>query len=529
MKVVCKLNRHTLLCKQRLIFYSMSKRKQPLHKHQEYLKLDSNINKLFYGDNLDILKQHIPSESVDLIYLDPPFNSNAEYNILFKEPSGEQSTAQIQAFSDFWRWDYAARESYEYLTGNQVDNKIANLAEAFYKLLGKNDMNAYLFMMTRRLIELHRVLKPTGLLFLHCDPTASHYLKLVLDTIFGQKNFRNEIIWCYSGGGIPKRDFPRKHDVIFRYSKSDDYFYTPDFKEYSKGTIQRGRTQVKGKYFEAGLRAEGTPVTDWWTDIKYLHSPTDSERLGYPTQKSVALLKRIISTSTKKGDWVLDPFCGCGTAVVAAEDLERKWIGIDITWLAINLVKNRMRSMFPHSNFVLEGEPKDLGGAKDLAKNPYQFQWWALSLIGARPVGSKPNNPREGKKGADEGVDGWLRFRIGEEIESIVVQVKSGHVSVKDIRELRDTVPRQGAVMGILLTLENPTNEMIKEVKATDPYVIKSLHQTYPKIQILTIEQLLHGIKPDMPQTASAFQQAMLVSRTSNKTVSTLDGFSSDV
>ena len=594
-----------------------------IDKNQQFLKLGTNINKLFYGDNLEILRRYIVGESVDLIYLDPPFNSKADYNILFKEPSGEQSTAQIQAFSDSWHWDDAARQSYEYLTGNDVDVKVANLAEALYRVLGKNDMTAYLFMMANRLIELHRVLKPTGSLFLHCDPTASHYLKLMLDAIFGASNFRNEIIWRRTGSHNKINRYAPIHDVILFYSKTEKYKWKSPKRPYMKGHIDeyfiKDKDGYKTNYYGnvltgSGIRGgdsgkpwrgfnpteknrhwaipkavlddidedlsnlttqqkldrlfelsyvkiipdqslpiyerhlksdDGQPLSDIWAfqpytngtvfgtdegideDVRWL-STRDKERLGYQTQKPVALLKRIIESTTDKGDWVLDPFCGCGTAIAASEEIDRHWIGIDITWLAINLVKNRLKAVFPHSNFELEGEPKDIGAAIELSKDRYQFQWWALSLIHARPVGSKPSNPREGKKGADEGVDGWLRFRIDKELETIVIQVKSGHVGVDKIRELRDTVTRQKAAMGIFITLEEPTSEMIKEVKATDPYVAKSLNMEFPKIQILTIKELLDGVKPKIPQTASAFPEAVITKRVSGKDSSTLDDFAEE-
>lgn len=547
-----------------------------------------NINKLFYGDNLEILKYRIPENSIDLVYLDPPFNSKADYNILFKESTGEQSRAQIQAFSDFWHWDAAARETYDYLVSNEVDHRIATLAEAMIRLLGKNDMTAYLFMMTSRLIQLHRVLKPTGSLFLHCDPTASHYLKIILDCIFEPSNFRNEIIWkrtsAHSGEGII-RGIGAVHDVIFFYTKSNKYKFHAQYTEYNEEYLEKfyrhvdkdGRryrlsdlTAPGIRYGESGKpwhgidpsktnrhwkmavskldelekqgriyfpkkvggvpaykryldEMKGVLLQDVWTDIQPVQAHS-KERLGYPTQKPLELLERIINLTTDEGDWVLDPFCGCGTAISAAEKLRRHWIGIDITWLAINLVKSRTKAMFLDTKFDVEGEPRDIGAAKELAKNRYQFQWWALSLIGARPMGAKSDNPREGKKGADEGVDGWLRFRDGtESTESIVVQVKSGHVGVKDIRELRDVVSRQRAAMGIFITLEEPTSEMIKEVKATDPYVMKTWKEKYPRLQILTVEQLLRGIRPNMPPTANAFQQAMIATRVSNKTNYTLD------
>jgi site-specific DNA-methyltransferase (adenine-specific) len=561
-------------------------------KRQTATYVGFSTNMLYYGDNLDILKHHIPNESVDLIYLDPPFNSQADYNVLFKESTGEESKAQIQAFSDFWHWDVAAQDAYDYLVSNNVDNSVSTLAEAMTRLLGKNDMTAYLFMMATRLIELQRVLKSTGSLFLHCDPTASHYLKIILDGIFGPSNFRHEIIWkrtsAHSGEG-KIRGLGAIHDTILFYSKSNNYKFKPQYTQYEKDYEDQfyrnidkdGRRWMADNLTAAGIRhgesgkpwhgidparrnrhwvakivqldkwekegkiyfpekkdgmprfkryldeVKGILLQDIWTDILPVQAHS-KDRLGYPTQKPLELLERIINLTTEEGDRVLDPFCGCGTAVAAAEKLKRHWIGIDITWLAVNLMKSRIKEMFRDAKFEVEGEPKDLGAAKELAKNRYQFQWWALSLIGARPVGSTSANPREGKQGADEGVDGWLRFRDGSngDVERIVVQVKSGHIGVNYIRELRDVVQRQGAAMGIFLTLEEPTSEMVKEVKVTDPYVMKTWQHKYPKIQILTIEQLLQGIKPDIPPTFSLFQQAQLSKRADKGTNYTLDQLS---
>jgi len=236
--------------------------------------------------------------------------------------------------------------------------------------------------------------------------------------------------------------------------------------------------------------------------------------MGFQTQKPVALLERIIKASSNENDVILDPFCGCGTAVIAAEELKRHWIGIDITYLAINLIKNRLNDTYPNVEFEVRGEPRDLDSARELAKDRYQFQWWALSLVGARPVGATSSKPKEGRKGADEGIDGWLRFPVSEsQIEKIVVQVKSGHVGVKDIRELRDVVSRQNAAIGLFLTLEEPTEEMNKEVRATDPYIAPNWNHEYPKIQILTVEQLIRGEKPDIPPTSNMFKEAERVER----------------
>jgi site-specific DNA-methyltransferase (adenine-specific) len=455
------------------------------------------------------------------------------------------------------------------LTSSEVSDKIADLAESLFKLLGKNDMSAYLFMMATRLIELQRVLKPTGSLFLHCDSNASHYLKLVLDAIFGPSQFRNEIIWKRITAHSDAERFGRVADRLMFYSKTDDYKFhkqtAPRKKEYveSKFThmdkdgrrfrldnlnppggrgpiydfhgIKRPWRFTKAKMLQLEkkrliytlsripqkivyldeLEAKGGAVVhEIWDDIAPINSMAE-ERLGFPTQKPIKLLERIIGSTCDKDDWVLDPFCGCGTAIVAAEKLGMHWIGIDITYLAINLVKGRLRSSFPHSQFVVEGEPRDLEGAIELSKDRYQFQWWALSLINARPVGSTPAKPQKGKKGPDEGVDGWLRFPDGPEghFEKVVVQVKSGHVGVREIRELRDVVNRQKAAIGLFLTLEEPTSEMVKEVKATDPYVSLRWEREYPRIQILTIEQLLRGKRPDMPSTVSLFQEAPRVQK----------------
>jgi site-specific DNA-methyltransferase (adenine-specific) len=233
--------------------------------------------------------------------------------------------------------------------------------------------------------------------------------------------------------------------------------------------------------------------------------------MGYPTQKPLKLLERIIEASTDKGDWVLDPFCGCGTAVIASEKLHRHWVGMDITYLAINLIRNRLKDSFPTIRFKIEGEPQDLSGAVALAKaDRYQFQWWAVSLIGARPYGSTDAEPQKGKKGADEGVDGWLKFQDGKEgnIEAVLVQVKSGNVEAKDIRELRDRLTAKHAAIGVFITLERPTSDMIKEMRATDPYVSPRWKQEYPRIQIITVESLLKGHRPLLPPTVNLFTEA---------------------
>jgi Adenine specific DNA methylase Mod len=527
-----------------------------------------NSNTLFYGDNLVVLKKHFPNECVDLIYLDPPFNSKADYNILFKEATGEQSTAQIQAFSDFWHWDIEAAHAYDRLA-MQAPKRVSDIVIAMHDFLGKNDMFAYIVMMSERLMELHRVLKPTGSLYLHCDTTASHYLKLVLDAIFGAENFRNEIIWKRVTAHSDAKRFGRVTDRIFFYSKTEDYLFNRQTRERneeylrtkfshtdkdgrrfrldnlnppggrgpvykfhglirpwrftkekmfdleSKGLIySKSRVPQIIRYLDELDAKGGAAIHELWDDVAPVNSMA-KERVGFQTQKPVTLLERIISAGSNVGDLVLDPFCGCGTAVIAAEKLHRQWVGIDITFLAINLVKGRLKSSFPTVKFLVEGEPRDIEAARALAQNRYQFQWWALYEIDARPVGSSEINPTQGKKGADEGVDGWLRFTDKHEghYEKIVVQVKSGHVGVRDIRELRDVVFKQKAAMGIFLTLEDPTGEMVKEIRTTEPYVSSLWNSEYPKIQILTIAQLLKGERPKIPPTVSQYQDAPRIER----------------
>jgi site-specific DNA-methyltransferase (adenine-specific) len=467
-------------------------------------------NVLYYGDNLEILRKYIPENSIDLVYLDPPFNSKKDYNILFKENGGVESEAQIKAFTDTWHWTQAAENTYHDIVTNGP-LKVGQLIGALHDAIGQNDVTAYLVMMSTRLIELHRVLKPTGSLYLHCDPTASHYLKLVLDQVFGPANFRNEIVWCYRQGGRSNRIFGRKHETIFFYTKTNKWAFNADnvrIPYHGTGGYQTSGkgVNIAGKVYKPHL--EGKISEDWW-DIPSL-PPMDKERLGYPTQKPLALLERIIGASSNEGDVVLDPFCGCGTALVAAQKLNRRWIGIDITHLAITLMRNRIRDSFPSIQFEVIGEPVDLASAKALARQDrYQFQWWALGLIKARPLGEK-------RKGADKGIDGVIQFiddPTGKP-KRAVVQVKSGHVAVNAIRELKAVAAHDA--LGIFITLEPPTAPMQTEAVSTGFYHSPGWDKDYPKIQILTVEELLHGKAVDMPpqtQTNVTFAKAPKVSK----------------
>ncbi|MGO8821680.1 MAG: DNA methyltransferase [Desulfomonilaceae bacterium] len=508
-------------------------------------------NKLYFGDNLPVLREYIKDISVDLIYLDPPFNSKATYNVLFTRKEDTHETAQITAFKDTWHWGAESADIFHEIVKNGTVS-LVELMIALKKFLGPNDMMAYLVMMAIRLTELHRVLKPTGSLYLHCDPTASHYIKLVLDSIFGPTAFRNEIIWKrtpFSGSSKARaKQFPKSHDVILFYSRENDWTWNSPtipysdkylsrfgwkdergqyrktlLKTYSQETLERLREEdrliepkhVGSKYgYKQYLHeSSGTcQIDDIWTDINMIN-PVAKERLGYPTQKPEALLERIINASSNVGDLVLDPFCGCGTTVAVAERLKRNWIGIDITHLAISLMKNRLNTSFGYdiSPYEVIGVPVDVGSAQALAEQDrYQFEWWALSLIEARPAQDK-------KKGADRGIDGYIHFYDDNsgEIKKIVIQVKSGNVGVAQIRDLKGVIEREKAVIGALITLQLPTSKMVEEIntgEAEDYYTceVYGPKRRFQRIQILTIEDLLNGHKKlDYPQLApDTFRQA---------------------
>jgi site-specific DNA-methyltransferase (adenine-specific) len=518
---------------------------------------ESNI--LYYGDNLEVLRRHFPNECVDLIYLDPPFNSKADYNILFKETSGEESVAQIQAFSDSWHWDKNAEDTYLKI---QEDPNLTEMIQFLKAHLGRNDMMAYLVMMTIRLRELHRVLKHTGSLYLHCDPTASHYLKLILDKIFGPKNFRNEIVWQRFTFHADAHRFGRVHDILLFYTKTDDYVWNTQFTSFKESYIKShfadedekgkytldnpvARGQGPPRYFNGKLlepptgthwrwsqenidrlikvgtivftktgrprvkryldEARGHAIHSVWVDVPLINSMS-KERLGFQTQKPLKLLERIIIASSNEGDLVLDPFCGCGTTIMAAQELKRRWIGIDITHLAISLIRSRLKEIHVVANkdYKIAGEPVDFESARELAEtNPYQFQWWALSLIDARPAG-QTDESQQGKKGADKGIDGWLTFRETDNlnVKRIVVQVKGGtHIGAQIVRDLLGTVQATKSAMGILITLYEPTEQMKQAAMEAEYYESPTWGHKYPRIQILTIPELLKGSKPILPHT----------------------------
>ena len=558
-------------------------------------------NTLFYGDNLPVLRDHVPDASVDLVYLDPPFNSNASYNVLFREKSGEESPAQIKAFTDTWEWTQETEATYELdiIQSPAVPSAVKEMVSAFRGFIGRNAMMAYLVMMAPRLVELHRVLKPTGSLYLHCDPTASHYLKILLDAVFGNANYRSEINWrrtnAHNDGRQGRRQYGNVRDTVLFYTKGREWtwnwlytdydseyvdsFYkfqdvdsgrryrmgdltaakpggdtsyewrvkrqdegeweadlTGEYAEPVEGWEYRGVRPYQGRYWAyskegmAEMSVEGrlvytrngmpnykryldempgVPLQNDWTDIR---PASRSESLGYPTQKPEALLERIIRASSNEGDVVLDPFCGCGTAVAAAQKLGWQWLGIDITHLAVALMKNRLRTAFelePGRDYAVVGEPEDAGSARALwEQDPFQFQFWAVSLLEAQPQS-------EQRRGADRGIDGLLYFIDGprRSTHKIVVQVKGGRVSSPQVRDLKGVVEREQAALGLFISLDPPTRDMQREAASGGLFHSDLWQRDYPKIQLRTVEQMLSGQGFDLPPRPAAYQAAQRVRR----------------
>ncbi len=531
---------------------------------------------LFFGDNLRVLREKFPSDEgyFDFIYLDPPFNSQQTYNVLFKEGLVD-SPAQVAAFEDTWHWTVETQAQFHELVSDpRYSQRISDVMLGMEKVVGHNDVLAYLTMMTVRLVELYRVLKETGSLYLHCDPTASHYLKVILDAVFGPKKFRTEIIWkrttAHSDSKQGRRQHGRIHDTIFFYTKSDEWTWNTTHQDYNASYVD-----TKYKYIEEGTgrryrldnltgpggAAKGNPqydvmgvtrfwrysrermeqlieegriiqtkpgavpqykryldemkgvsLQDVWTDVDPINSQA-KERLGYPTQKPEALLARILETSTKVGDWVLDPFGGCGTTAAAAEKLGRNWVIIDITTLAINLVKRRIEAHYPDVklDMTVEGYPADLAGARELfSRDPFEFEYWCCDLVEARPAGAKS---RGKMKGADRGIDGLITLieptPAGKTVyHHVLVQVKGGHPSAAQVRDFRGTIVRERALGGVFVTLEDPTKPMIQEAVEAGMFDYELTGRSYPVIQIMTVDKLLGGRRPDLPNVVAYAKRA---------------------
>lgn len=524
------------------------------------IRADRAPNVLHYGDCLTVLRDRIPPESVDLVYLDPPFNSQRAYNMIFKEHGGAAPTAQLEAFDDTWSWDECARDTLQELRlSPRTPEKLRALLAGLDGAIHATEMMAYVSMMAIRLVELHRTLKPTGSLFLHCDPAASHYLKLVMDALFGPENFRNEIVWQRSGAKNDPRRFGRSHDVVLFYSVGPIFTWNTQFTAFQDYSIVknytavdengrryrlsdltankpggdtdyewRGKKPYKGRhwafsranmekferegrivYRRTGMAVykryldemPGVPLHDVWTDIRL--SSSDKERLGYPTQKPVALLERIITAASNPGDLVLDPFCGCGTALDAAERLGRRWIGIDITHLAIGVIEQRMKVRHPGVLYDVRGLPEDEASAIKLAaEDKFGFQAWAVLKISARPMGLDVAG--RAKRGADQGLDGILTFSQdpdGKETERMIVSVKGGGTNAGDVRDLIGVVrtPTNKAAMGILIAANEPTRAMRDAALDAGMWYSKTWRKEYPRIQLLSVADLFKSKLPDHP------------------------------
>lgn len=529
-----------------------------------------NKNQLYFGDNLDVLRRYIKDESVDLVYLDPPFNSNRNYSVIFNRngAADDAAAAQIEAFEDTWSWTHLTEQQYLEFIQSAPGNAADALA-AFHTLLGENDAMAYLTNMAPRLVELQRVLKPTGSLYLHCDPTMSHYLKILLDAIFDPRNFRNEIVWQRTGSkGLMTRRLPNNHDVLLGYGKSgssvwnnDEAFVPYDLDALSDKTAGKyshmdpdgrryelkdltnpnpnrpnltyeflGVTKVwrwtkerMQQAFEDGLVVQprpgavprvkryldeqrGKPLNDVWADIAPLNSQA-AERLGYPTQKPLALLERLIGLTTSPGDIVLDPFCGCGTTVDAAEKLGRRWVGIDITYIAIDLIIKRLQHTYDDSivdTFEVSGIPSDLAAAQAMFDHSaFEFERWAATLVGAQP-----NQKQVGDKGID-GVGRFVLDKSGKNLGRILVSVKGGkHLNPGMVRDLAGTVEREKAELGILVTLASATKGVQDAIDHGGTWTYPANGQVFPRLQHVTIRDLLQGKRPLRPPMLRPYIEA---------------------
>ncbi len=517
-------------------------------------------NTLYYGDNLEVLRKYIMAETVDLVYIDPPFNSKRNYNQIYNNV-GTEDRAQAQAFVDTWTWDDHAGEGFGQLLsndGNRFTAQTIELIKGLHAVLGKGSLLAYLISMTLRITEIHRVLKPTGSFYLHCDPTASHYLKLVLDTIFVTQGgeYQNEIVWrrttnSGSSKSVAKR-YPANSDIIFFYTKSSEYkfdhtrteysdkyksrftkqdergaYYSDNLKTYSQDRLEKLKTENRIEFTSTGKpriknylhEGKGIISDNIWVDIDSLNSQA-AERLGYPTQKPEALLERIIEASTNPGDVVLDAYCGCGTTIAVAQKLGRHWIGMDITYQSISLILRRLEAQYGKAILdiiTLSGIPQDMASAKALANKKddrvrKEFEKWAvLTYSNNRAIINQ-------KKGADAGVDGIAYFQTSyTDNAKIIFQVKSGHVGRGDIAKLRGDMEREGAALAIFLTLEAPTAPMQAEAKAAGLYYQDLMHQNYDKIQIVTVQEMVEGEKQrlQIPMSLEVLKKAQAVTQDS--------------
>jgi len=512
-------------------------------------------NQLFYGDNLDVLRKHIRDETVDLCYIDPPFNSERNYNQIYNNV-GKEDQAQAQAFIDTWTWDDYANQGLNEIQENYLGRFTAQsiaLISGLTQVLGKGSLFAYLISMTLRIAEIHRILKPTGSFYLHCDPTASHYLKIVLDAIFCSQggDYKNEVVWKRTTAHNDSKRYGINVDFILFYTKGSKFIWNSQYKGHEEKYQSRFKNQdddgrlwtddnltAKGlsgggyEYEYKGCRSlwrvplesmerldaegklhftknggirlkrylegiKGVALQCLWEDIPPINSQA-RERLGYPTQKPEALLERIVKASSNEGDVVLDAYCGCGTTVAVSQRLDRQWIGIDITYQSISLILKRLEDSFGKGvleTIAINGIPKDMASAKALAlkkddRTRKEFEKWAVLTY------SNNRATINQKKGADKGIDGIAYFTGDrDEPEKVILQVKFGKVNSSDIRDLQGTMTRENAVLGVFITLNKPTKDMNQEAKEAGIYQSRFMSQPTDKIRIVTIQEIIEDQK----------------------------------
>ena len=524
----------------------------------------TDVNRILYSDDcLNVLDDELalPTGSVDLIYLDPPFNSKSIYNLPFV--GNDHDARPVEAFNDTWTWGTKEDELLSELNSRPQSRNLADIVGFAQRTDFQNRLGLapYLLNMAVRLVAMRRVLSPTGSIYLHCDDTAGQYLKLVMDAIFGQQNFRTEVIWKRSSAHNDtkqgRKQHGRIHDVLFFYTKGDSWTWNPIYTEYDPEYVERFYKQVEpetgrryaldnlaGPYGAAkgnpsyevmgvtrywrysqermqGLidqgrvvqvspgavprykryldEMPGVPLQDVWTDIGPISSQA-AERLGYPTQKPLALLERIIANSSNEGDLVLDPFCGCGTAVHAAERLGRRWVGVDVSTFAVGLMRGRVLHNFQQlttDDVLVRGVPVNVAEAEALAaRDKFEFEKWVCGAIGAEGMFHDPGTP-----GSDGGVDGVLKFypfRMGKKpkAELAIVQVKGGSVSADSVKALKTTVDKYGATAGVIVCF-NRYMRTVENQRVRDTFSDDS--SSYPVIQGLSVEDLLADKRPDLP------------------------------
>lgn len=512
--------------------------------------MKARMNTLYYGDNLTVMQQKMGSNFVDLIYLDPPFNSKRNYNLMYKNMTGLPVSEQVEAFCDTWELDaekeQRAKEMPILMKSYGVEQYYVDFWKIWVEALRNTQPHllAYLIYMVERLLHMRSILKATGSIYLHCDPTASHYIKIMMDGIFGHENFRSEIIWKRTSGHSDARGYGSVHDVLLYYTKTNKFTWNQQYQAYDESYTQSHyrRVDKKGRNYRTsdltagglsggGYEYEwngvkriwrcpiekmqiwhnegriqytrngtaefiryldempGVPLQDIWTDISPINSQS-KDRLGYPTQKPPALLKRIIAASSNPDDLIFDPFCGCGTTIYAAHETGRKWIGCDVAILSIKLVKHTLEERYrlvEDTNYKVDGIPMSVEAAQDLWKKaPHDFQHWFVERVGGFPTT---------RKSGDKGIDGTLYFECGKKLRSMVISVKGGKtLRPADVRELRGTMEREGdAEMAGFLSIQEPTKAMKDEAARAGVFEYGGV--AYPRIQFLTVNEVLEGKK----------------------------------